>query len=97
MCSLVLEGKRLLLPLDVETNLGSTSVDDSSRGVHELPPRVVRPLLIPALILLRMVVVVVVVVYVLKHLRAVIAGVSSISSVFVLVDPGSSLGGVWEL
>ena len=55
-----------------------------------------------ALILLRTVVVVVVVddddvVYVLKHLRAVIACVSSISSVFVLVDPSPSLGGVWEL
>jgi len=56
--------------------------------------------LIPTLILLRTVVVVVVVdiVYVLKHLRAVIARVSSISSVFVLVDAGSSFGlGDWEL
>ena len=38
LCSLVLEGKRLLLPLDVETDLGSTSVDDSSQGVQEWPP-----------------------------------------------------------
>ena len=30
LCSLVLEGKRLLLPFNVETDLGSTSVDDSS-------------------------------------------------------------------
>ena len=37
LCSLVLEGKRLL-PFDVETDLGSTSVDDSSRGVQEWPP-----------------------------------------------------------
>ena len=35
---LFLEGKRLLLPLDVETDLGSTSVDDSSRGVQEWLP-----------------------------------------------------------
>jgi len=69
LCSLVLEGKRLLLALDVETDLGSTSVDDNSRGVQGWP------LLIPTLILLRTVVVVVfvVVVYVLKYLRAVMA------------------------
>jgi len=55
--------------------------------------------LILTLILLRTVVVVVVVdvVYVPKHLRAVIARVSSISIVFVLVDPSPSLGRVWEL
>jgi len=59
----------VLLPLDVETDLGSTSIDDSSPGVQ------VWPLLIPTLILLRtvVVVVVVVVVYVLKYLRAVMA------------------------
>ena len=121
MCSLVLEGKRLLPPLDVETNLGSTgvykvptrtqrffnipfgklSVGSASLGIMLTPePKsqsasgkstmpmeigmtgcpgspllVVRPLLIPTLILLRAVVVVVVddVVYVLKHLRAVIS------------------------
>jgi len=65
------------------------------------PLWVVRPLLIPTLILLRAVVVAVVVVddvvYVLKHLRTVIAWVSSISSLFVLVDPSPSLGGVSEL
>jgi len=37
LCSLVLEGKRLLPPLDVETDIGSTSIDDSSRGVQEYP------------------------------------------------------------
>ena len=36
LCNLVLEGKRLL-PLDVETDLGSTSMVDSSRGVQEWP------------------------------------------------------------
>ena len=71
-------------------------------GCPGSPLWVVRPLLIPTLILLRTVVVVVVVVvvdvvYVLEHLRAVIAWVSSISSVFVLVDPSPSHGGVWEL
>ena len=35
---LFLEGKRLLLPLDVETDLGRTSIDDSSRGVQEWLP-----------------------------------------------------------
>ena len=39
---LFLEGKCLLLPLDVETDLGSTSVDDSTRGVQEWPPRMQR-------------------------------------------------------
>jgi len=38
LCSLVLEGKCLLSPFDVETDLGSTSIDDSSRDVHEWPP-----------------------------------------------------------
>ena len=47
LCNLVLEGKRLLLPLDVETDLGSTSVDDSSRGVQEWPPRTQRFFNIP--------------------------------------------------
>ena len=38
LCNLVLEGKRLL-PLDVETDIGSTSVDDNSRGVQEWPSK----------------------------------------------------------
>jgi len=33
LCSPVLEGKRPLPPFGVETDLGSTGVDDSSRGV----------------------------------------------------------------
>ena len=39
LCSLVLEGKRLLPPLDVEVDIRSTSIDDNSRGVQEWPPR----------------------------------------------------------
>ena len=39
LCNLVLEGKRLLPPLDEETNLGSTSVDDSSGGVQDDLPK----------------------------------------------------------
>jgi len=35
---LFLKEKRLLPPLDVETNLSSTNIDDSSRGVQEWPP-----------------------------------------------------------
>jgi len=76
--SFVLEGKG---PLDVETDLGSTNLDDKSRGVQEWPPwddgcLLISTSLYEVLILLRTVVVlvvVVVVVYVLKHLRAVIA------------------------
>ena len=38
LCSFVLEEKCLLPPLDVETDLSSTSVDDSSPSVQEWPP-----------------------------------------------------------
>jgi len=69
ICVVLFLKESLLLPFDVETDLGSTSVDDNSRGVQEWP------LLIPTLILLKTVVVVVVavIVYVLKYLRAVMA------------------------
>ena len=37
LCSFGREGKRLLPPFNVETDPGSTSMDDSSRGVQEWP------------------------------------------------------------